>query len=114
MLSETSKVEPLTKYGKAKNNLRKELEKLNKKYKINLSWLRIFYIYGHSKNNKNLWSKLIKYSNYKKNRNFKMSSGEQYRDYIHTKDLAQNIVTIALKKKKFWNNKCLLRKTNSN
>ena len=48
MLSETSKVEPLTKYGKAKNNLRK-LEKLNKKYKINLSWLRIFYIYGHSK-----------------------------------------------------------------
>ena len=28
-----------------------------------------------------------------------MSSGEQYRDYIHTKDLAQNIVTIALKKK---------------
>ena len=49
----------------------------------------------------------------KKNRNFKMSSGEQYRDYIHTKDLAQNIVTIALKKK-FWNNKCLLRKTSSN
>ena len=30
-----------------------------------------------------------------------MSSGEQYRDYIHIKDLAQNIVTIALKKKNF-------------
>ena len=101
ILSEKSKVDPLTKYGKAKNNLRKELVKLNKKYKINFSWLRIFYIYGHSKNNNNLWSKLIKFSNYSKNRNFKMSSGEQYRDYIHTKDLAQNIVTIALKKKNF-------------
>ena len=30
-----------------------------------------------------------------------MSSGEQFRDYIHIKDLAKNIVFIALKKKQF-------------
>ena len=97
-LSERSQVYPNTNYGKAKNKLRIKLEGLKKKYKINLNWLRIFYIYGNSNNNNNLWSKIIIFSKKKKITDFNMSSGEQYRDYIHVKDLAKLIIRIAFKK----------------
>lgn len=100
-LSEKSEVYPVTKYGIAKNKLRIKLEGLKKKYKINLSWLRIFYIYGNSNNNNNLWSKIINFSSKNKTKDFNMSSGEQFRDYIHVKDLAKLIIIISLKKKNY-------------
>ena len=40
---------PETKYGQAKNILREKLFLL-KKYKFNLTWLRLFYFYGGEKN----------------------------------------------------------------
>lgn len=100
LMKETSKIEPFTNYGIAKNSLRKKLTKLKQTYKFNMTWLRIFYVYGHEKDNNNLWSQINRKSKTKMSE-FKMSSGEQYRDYIHVKDLAKNIVFIALKKKQF-------------
>ncbi len=100
LMKETSKVEPFTNYGIAKNNLRKKLTKLKQTYKLNMTWLRIFYVFGHLKDNNNLWSQINRKSKSKMSE-FKMSSGEQYRDYINVKDLAKNIVFIALKKKQF-------------
>ena len=44
--------------------------------------------------NNNLWSQLNNCAKNKKNKNFNMSSGEQYRDYIHVKDLAKNIAIL--------------------
>lgn len=100
IMRETSKVEPFTNYGKAKNNLRIKLTKLKQIYKIKMTWVRIFYIFGHFKDNNNLWSQINKNSR-NKILEFKMSSGEQYRDYMHVKDLARHIVFLALKKKNF-------------
>ena len=113
IMNENSKIDPSTKYGLAKDKLRKKLNILKKIYKFKLSWMRIFYIYGHKRDNNNLWSQLIKFSKIKKNKKFNMSSGEQFRDYIHVKDLSKNIVSIALKKK-LWSIKRMLRKTYSN
>ena len=101
IMSETSKISPATNYGIAKDRLRIKLNMLKKIYKFKLSWIRIFYIYGNKNDNNNLWSQLNNCAKNKKNKNFNMSSGEQYRDYIHVKDLAKNIVAIALKKRNF-------------
>ena len=98
ILTENSTINPSTNYGIAKNKLRKKLSKLKETYNINLNWLRIFYIYGNENDNNNLWSQLIKFSDQKKIKYFKMSSGKQSRDYMHVKDIAKNIVFIALKR----------------
>ena len=100
LMKEISRVEPFTNYGVAKDLLRRKFTKIKKNYKVNITWFRIFYIYGHKRDNNNLWSQINKKLN-QKIQEFKMSSGEQFRDYIHVKDLAKNIVFIALKKKQF-------------
>ena len=71
---------PVTKYGKAKLNLLNNLKVYKKNYNFNLNWLRIFYIYGDDRLNRGIWS-LFKTACQSRN-NFKMSGGEQIRDFI--------------------------------
>ena len=52
--NELDKTDPLTSYGKSKDLLRKFLFRLKKKYKFNLTWVRIFYMYGKNYNRNTL------------------------------------------------------------
>jgi nucleoside-diphosphate-sugar epimerase len=85
-------------YGKAKDNLRKELEKLQAKHSFVFKWARLFYMYGKGQNPKSLLSQLD-HALANKEQVFNMSGGEQIRDFLPVEQVAVNIVRIALQQK---------------
>ncbi|MBV9961142.1 MAG: NAD(P)-dependent oxidoreductase [Parafilimonas sp.] len=94
-LSEDMVAEPSNSYAVAKNNLRLFLEELQQQYSFSLKWIRLFYMYGKGQNPNSLLSQLDQalangYTG------FNMSGGEQTRDYLPIKKVAENIVCIAL------------------
>lgn len=93
LLPEDLKPKPITKYGKAKNLLRKKIEKLKKYHNFNLSWVRIFYFYGGSIKQKNIWGQ-INTAVKRENKTFKMTSGSQYRDYVHLDFIINSLIKI--------------------
>jgi nucleoside-diphosphate-sugar epimerase len=97
-LEENMIANPETKYGQAKNILREKLFLLKKKYKFNLTWLRLFYFYGGEKNTKDLWGN-INLAIQNKDISFQMSKGTQLRDYLNIKDVAKYIYKISSLKK---------------
>ncbi|HEY4876430.1 MAG TPA: NAD(P)-dependent oxidoreductase [Puia sp.] len=97
-LSEDMDVNPANAYGVAKNELRKYLEKLQKDNSFNLKWVRLFYMYGHGQNPNSLLSQLGKALE-KNEKTFNMSGGQQIRDYLHVKKVAEYVVKIALQNK---------------
>ena len=92
-LKETLLVNPTTKYGVAKNNLRQSLEKLQEEVPYSLKWLRLFYMYGKGQSKKSLIPLLNK-ALCEKRTSFNMSKGDQVRDYLHVSDVAK-IISIA-------------------
>jgi nucleoside-diphosphate-sugar epimerase len=96
--SELDKTKPLTNYGKSKDLLRKFLFKLRSKYKFNLTWARIFYMYGKNFNRNTITNLIINSNRHKKyvllNKNIK-------RDFLDVNEVANRIVLLALKKKNF-------------
>ena len=85
-ISEHMMPKPVTYYGFAKNQIRLALDFLQTKHKFTYHWFRIFYVYGEDQNPKSLYPSLINaIKNNKKY--FKMSSGEQIRDFIHIDDV---------------------------
>ena len=95
LLSERTKMKPLTKYGLAKVQLLEYLKEIKKKYNFKLSWLRLFYMYGHNPNRDTLYSLLKKFEN---NKISKLSiSGDLERDYLHIKEIAKYIERLVLK-----------------
>ena len=66
-VDEFEKMKPTTLYGKSKKSLLSKLLLLQKKFTFNLTWVRIFYVYGENQKNKSLFSQLIE-SNKKKNK----------------------------------------------
>ena len=78
-LSESMQTRPDTYYGRAKNNLRKYVFSLKKKYNFKITWLRIFFVYGFHKEKKNITHQL--FSNYKKGRVTKVNMSIK-RDYL--------------------------------
>jgi nucleoside-diphosphate-sugar epimerase len=97
-LKESLIPKPVTKYAIAKNNLRKFIFKKQKKYKIKIQWLRIFYLYGVGQPKTSLLGQLDETIKNKKKKFF-MSSGEQVRDYIHIKELVYFICDLLKKQK---------------
>ena len=93
-LRENIKSKPIVSYAVAKNKLRLKILKLNKKFKFNYSWLRFFYIYGDDANSK-LYTDLNR-SIHKKNKYFKMSKGDQVRDFINIKLINKYISKIIM------------------
>jgi nucleoside-diphosphate-sugar epimerase len=85
-------------YGRAKNNLRKELEQLHSSHPFVFKWARLFYMYGKGQNPNSLLSQLDR-ALANGEQVFNMSGGEQVRDFLPVEKVATNIVKIALQKK---------------
>lgn len=86
---------PNNPYGYAKNALRQQLEFLKQTKIFNLTWARLFYMYGENQAKTSLYSQLrdaVK----RGDKVFNMSGGEQLRDYLSIEDVSNQIVCLAL------------------
>lgn len=95
-LSEEMETCPDNPYGYAKDALRKQLQFLQKEYKFNLTWMRLFYIYGEDQPDNTLYSQL-RTAVRRGDSVFNMSAGEQLRDYLHINEVAKRIVSLVMK-----------------
>lgn len=95
-LHETSPAEPVTQYGKAKDELRASLQQLQARFGFGLSWLRIFYLYGPGQAATSLYSQLHA-AVAKGDAGFAMSPGDQVRDFMPVEDAARDIAGAALR-----------------
>jgi nucleoside-diphosphate-sugar epimerase len=93
-LSSDLLTQPTTPYGFAKDLLRKQLEFLQSSYNYNLIWARLFYIYGDNQADTSLLSQLKK-SIQCGDAKFKMSGGEQLRDYLPVDKVVHQLVLLA-------------------
>jgi len=97
-LSETITPNPITAYGKAKNELRIYLEQLRDRQSFCFQWIRLFYMFGIGQHPTSIIPQLA--AAIKRNDAvFNMSGGEQTRDYLSVKTVAQYICSIATQEK---------------
>ena len=90
-IDERSSCHPVTNYGISKLKYLYELKKLKTKFKYKLNWMRVFYIYGDSRD-RGIWSQFLKAKN--ENKIFKMSEGNQKFDFIHINKLIKYLKII--------------------
>ena len=86
---------PNNPYGYAKDALRKQLEFLQSVTHFNLTWGRLFYMYGEGQPSTSLYPQL-KEAVLRGDKIFNMSGGEQLRDYLPVEDVAHQITQLAL------------------
>lgn len=97
-LSSDMETQPDNAYGFAKDTLRKQLQFFQKTADFNFIWARLFYMYGAGQAETSLYSQLCKaVENGEKK--FKMSGGEQLRDYMSVSEVARQIVMLAKQEK---------------
>ena len=94
-LSEDSAARPNNPYGFAKDTLRRQLEYLQQISPFNLTWTRLFYLYGEGQAENSLLPQL-KRAVERGDRVFKMSGGEQLRDYLPVADVVKHLVSLAM------------------
>jgi nucleoside-diphosphate-sugar epimerase len=96
-LRETDPTSPVTAYGLAKDTLRRQLECLQKASggSFGLTWARLFFMYGAGQARSSLYSQ-IKQAIQQGDPQFRMSGGEQLRDYLGIADVARTLVSLAL------------------
>ena len=94
-LKESDETAPVTQYGLAKDTLRKYLEFIMPDSYTSFNWVRLFYMYGEGQNEKSLIPQL-KTAISRGDKTFNMSGGEQLRDYLDVRNLAEYICDIAL------------------
>ncbi len=94
-LNENSTTAPVTTYGLAKDTLHNFLLDLQKKKTYNLTWLRYFYMFGKGQSPKSILPLLESAIQHGYNE-FKMSGGEQLRDYLPVEEVAKKTVNISL------------------
>lgn len=87
--------EPTNSYALAKDTLRKFLQQLQRQVYFNLKWVRLFYLYGRGQSETSILSQLETALKQGEDE-FKMSGGEQLRDYLHVEEAAKEIISIAL------------------
>lgn len=92
-LKETDEPAPIIAYAIAKNSLRLFLEEQQAHLNFNLAWVRIFNVFSPGKGGSNLFSQLVK-AIVNKEPEFKMSGGEQIRDYLSPEEVADIMVKI--------------------
>lgn len=97
-LSEDTPTQPTTPYSLTKDTLRKFLEQLQQKYHFLFKWIRLFYMYGKGQNPNSILPQLDEVLK-RGDKVFNMSSGEQLRDYLPVKKVAEYIVKISLQNK---------------
>lgn len=90
-LTEENPTKPCTKYGLAKTMLHESLLELQKKHLFQLTWFRLFYLYGEGQSENSLYSSLR--SAIKRGEaNFPMSGGGQLRDFLPVEVAAKMMV----------------------
>lgn len=94
-LDEKMTADPKNPYAIAKDTLRKFIEQLNRENKFLFRWIRLFYIYGKGQSEKSLYS-LMEKAVRNNDKEFKMSAGEQLRDFLSIEDVAKNTAIISL------------------
>lgn len=85
---------PTTPYGSAKDLLRQTLESLTSQYGCALTWARLFYSYGEGQSSNSLLPQL-RAAVARGDRAFRMSGGEQQRDYLPATEQARLLVALA-------------------
>jgi SAM-dependent methyltransferase len=96
-LSEDMPCDPKNSYAIAKDSLRRALFELQHEHDFSLKWIRLFYVYGPFQNPESLIPLLMDSIN-KEEKEFKMSGGEQIRDYMKVKDACLKIINLAFNK----------------
>lgn len=96
-LNEDIEPQPSNPYGYAKDALRRQLAQLKTICPFQLTWARLFYLYGEGQAEGSLFSQLRKAVE-RGDRIFDMSGGEQLRDYLPVFEVARYLVSLALAK----------------
>lgn len=96
-LSEEMECQPTIAYAIAKNELRKYLQFLQYQFDVNLKWIRLFYMFGEGQSSKSLFSQL-ETAIENNDEFFNMSGGDQQRDYLPIKIVAEKIIKIVIQK----------------
>lgn len=87
---------PLIPYSIAKDSLRRMLYCLNSSYDFNFKWVRLFYMYGKGQSPSSLISQLDMALN-NGDLEFKMSQGDQLRDYLHIDEVVKQLAHFSVK-----------------
>lgn len=91
-LNENLKPKPIIPYAKAKFELLKNITTLKKKKSFKFTWLRPFFVYGHNKKRKTLFTLL---KDYEKNKVKELKvCGELVRDFVPVNFLCKSILKI--------------------
>lgn len=96
-LSEDLTARPENSYAFAKDVLRQKLCYLKKEYHFNLTWARLFYMYGEGQSKNSLFSQLQK-SLTSEEEQFNMSLGEQIRDYLPVTEVVRILAALGLQR----------------
>lgn len=97
-LSENLEARPTNPYGYAKDSLRRQLGYLQASLPFNLTWARLFYLYGEGQAENSLYPQL-RSAVERGETIFNMSAGEQLRDYLPVQQAAAHLVALALQTK---------------
>ena len=98
VLSEDIAGHPSNSYGFAKDTLRRQLEYLKAVHPFQLTWTRLFYLYGDGQPEGALLPQLRRAVE-RNDQIFNMSGGEQLRDYLPVAEVARHLVSLALAEK---------------
>ena len=94
LLTESTTAEPANPYAYAKSALRRQLEFLCSTQPCELTWARLFYMYGNRQPPASLFPQLAA-AVARGDASFAMSGGEQLRDYLPVEEVARHIVDLA-------------------
>jgi len=86
---------PTNPYGLAKDMLRQQLDYLRQQRPFQLTWLRLFYLFGEGQAAGSLYAQL-RQAAARGDASFDMSGGEQLRDYLPVTDVARQLVSLTL------------------
>ena len=94
-LKEAMPSDPQNPYAIAKDSLRRFISVLNAQEQFSFKWIRLFYMYGNGQSEKSLFTQLEKAVENGEHE-FKMSGGEQVRDFLSVDEVVSNIRKIAM------------------
>jgi|ERR1017187_4711111 dTDP-6-deoxy-L-talose 4-dehydrogenase (NAD+) len=94
-LKEAMPSDPQNPYAIAKDSLRRFISALNAQEQFSFKWIRLFYMYGNGQSEKSLFTQLEKAVE-NGDKEFKMSGGEQVRDFLSVEEVVTNIRKIAM------------------
>ena len=94
-VQETMVTDPTTPYGFGKDALRRQLQLLRVTAPFELTWARLFYMFGEGQQITSLYPQVLA-AMARGDRSFRMSRGEQLRDFLPVELVAKTIVALAI------------------